>query len=178
MEKELKAVLDAITGCSFASIVYTTEYNEKQQSIINIGIDLKVAKQKDIEWLENVDITTLDTDLPLDIMQQAKEELLHSLKNPNPKRSNGNVDAFTYIGNNLKQHNITNDIYIVGFAISKKVLQVGEKKVDTRKPLTKAKDIFRDEMKHTKYRIYNINRAEKFKVNGDTIFFECTEVAA
>ena len=178
MENNLKPVLDAITGCSFASIVYTTEYNEKQQSIINIGIDLKVAKQKDIEWLENVDISTLDTDLPLDIMQQAQTELLFSLKNPNEKRSKGNVDAFTYIGNNLKQHNITKDIYIVGFAISKKVLEEGDKKADTRKPLTKAKDIFRNEMKHTKYRIFNINRMEKFKVNGDTIFFVMEENAA
>ena len=178
MENNLKLVLDAITGCSFASIVYTTVYNEKQQSIINIGIDLKVAKQKDIEWLENVDISTLDTDLPLDIMQQAQTELLSSLKNPNEKRSKGNVDAFTYIGNNLKQHNITKDIYIVGFAISKKVLEEGDQKVDTRKPLTKAKDIFRNEMKHTKYRTYNINRAEKFKVNGNTIFFVTEEIAA
>jgi hypothetical protein len=68
-------------------------------------------------------------------------------------------------------HRETNEVYVFGMQIKKTVLEEGEYKEDTRKPLTRAKDEIRKQLRSTKYRQFKIDRAEQFKVKGDTIVF-------
>jgi hypothetical protein len=56
--------------------------------------------------------------------------------------------------------------------VKKVVLEEGDKKEDTRKPLTKAKDTIRKYLKTSQYRQYEIGRSFQYSLRGDTIIFE------
>jgi hypothetical protein len=55
--------------------------------------------------------------------------------------------------------------------IQKTILSEGEYKEDTRKPLTIAKDVIRRNLRTSKYRQFRIEKAEQFKIKGDTLVF-------
>ena len=56
--------------------------------------------------------------------------------------------------------------------VSKRVIEKGEYKEDTRKELTKAQDEIKELLKSTKYRQFEIGSSLQYKIKGDTIIFE------
>jgi hypothetical protein len=172
MKKELINHLKSITGVSFVSVTYVNQQNEKHQTVFNVGVDYQNAKEKDIEYLSNLDVTTLSSDLDIELLEIARVELLNSFINPSKTRSEGINSAYTHIGKGLKIHNESGTLFVYGMKISKRVIQEGDKKEDTRRPLTVAKDEIRRLLKSTQYRQFEIGRAFQFKIKGDTIIFE------
>ena len=170
MNDKLIEKLQDITGVSFVSIVYNNEQNEKQHTIFNVGVDYDKAKQKDLEYLKNIDISTLDSSISADILTEATQSLINDFEKTISKEK-VKTNNFIHISNGLKFHTEKHELYVYGMQIKKTVLSEGEYKEDTRKPLTRAKDEIRKHLRTSKYRQYKIERAEQFKVKGDTLVF-------
>jgi hypothetical protein len=172
MKEHLLKKLQEINGVSFVSVTYINQQNEKHQTTFNIGVDYYKAKQKDIEFLENLNTSDMECLLPIELLEQAREELILSMKSPSKTRSEGIKNAYTNLGHGLKIHNETQVIYVYGMKINKTIITNGDYKEDTRKPLTRAKDTLRSLLKSTQYRQYELGRSLQYKLKGDTIIFE------
>lgn len=165
--------LKTITGISFINIAnYRNQKDELASILINIGVSYEKAKQKDIEFLNNLDITELNTDIDKALLKQAKDELLQSLNKPSENRSNAQKEAYTYITTGLKVHNDTGEIFVTGMQVRKTQIEENNTLADTRKPLTKAKDFLREQMKSTQYRQYKVGQFKQITVNKEILIFE------
>ena len=172
MKDELAKKLEGITGVSFVSVTYVNQQNEKHRTVFNVGVDYQSAKEKDIEFLLQLDVTTLNSNLDIDLLEEARVDLLNSFIIQSKNRSEGVVNAYTHVGKGLKIHNESGTLFVYGMKVSKHILQEGDKKEDTRRPLTRAKDEIRRILKSTQYRQYEIGRSFQYKIKGDTIVFE------
>lgn len=172
MNKKLINNLKSITGVSFVSVTYINQQEEKHHTIFNVGVDYQKAKIKDIEFLKQLDVNTISSNIGVGILEEARLALLKSFQNPSKTRSEGIVNAYTHLGNGLKIHNESKKLFVYGMKVKKKVLVKGIEKEDTRRILTKAKDEIRKLLKSTQYRQFEINRSLQYKIKGDTIIFE------
>ena len=170
MNDKLIENLQSITGVSFVSITYTNEHNEKQLTTFNVGVDYDKAKQKDLEYLKNIDISTLDSSISSEILTEATQSLISDFEKTISKEK-VKTNNFIHVANGLKFHTEKNELYVYGMQIQKTVLSKGEYKEDTRKPLTIAKDEIRKYLRTSKYRQFKIEKAEQFKIKGDTLVF-------
>jgi len=163
------AINGAKNGVSFFSIKgYTNTQGEVTNRVINIGVKYENAKKKDVEFLTNLDVKTLNSEMSISLLEEARVSLLGALISPNKARSNGQKEAYTHISDAVKFHNETKALYVFGFEVkdkegnSKKTILVkGEYKADTRKPLTIAKDLIRNKMKSTQYRQFKVEQQPK-----------------
>jgi hypothetical protein len=167
---ELLEKLKTITGVSFVSVIYTNEQNEKQHTTFNVGVSYEKAKQKDLEYLKNLDITELNSDLSVEILTEATQSLINDFEKTISKEK-VKTNNFIHITNGLKQHTENNELYVYGMQVHKTILSEGEYELKNSKPLTIAKNTIRKNLKTSKYRQYKIGRAEQFKIKGDTIVF-------
>jgi hypothetical protein len=172
MNEKLINHLKNITGVSFVSVTYVNQQNEKQHTLFNVGVDYQKAKQKDIKYLKQLDVSTLKSNLPIELLETARVALLESFIKPSKTRSEGINNAYTHLGNGLKIHNETQVIYVYGMKVHKRVIEEGIQQEDTRSELTKAKDAIRSTLKSTQYRQYKIENSLQYKINGDTLVFE------
>jgi hypothetical protein len=152
-EIQLTELISNIKGVSFASFEYENKLGEFSSYLVNVGLSYERLKQEDIETLEN--------SYAEPIMEQARLELIASLQKPDPVRSKAQIEAYDYIAPNIKVHKESGQLYIIGYLVSKTVLIEGSKadELDTRKPLTKAKDAIRKTLKSTKYRQFILDGA-------------------
>ena len=171
MNDQLVKRLKEITGVSFVSVTYINQQNEKQQTLFNVGVDYQRAKQKDIEYLKQLDVTTMKSSLDSELLETARVALLDSFIKPSKTRSEGITNAYTHLGHGLKIHNETQTVYVYGMKIHKRVIEEGIQQEDTRSELTKAKDAIRSLLKSTQYRQYKIESSLQYKISGDTIVF-------
>jgi hypothetical protein len=172
MKNNLIEKLKSIKGVSFVSVTYTNQQNEQHQTTFNVGVDYQRAKQKDIEFLQQLDVTTIQSSLDNDLLEAARIALLESFIKPSKTRSEGITSAYTHLGAGLKIHNESQKLFVYGMKVHKRVIKEGDEKEDTRSNLTKAKDKIRSLLKSTQYRQYEIERSFQFKIKGDTIIFE------
>lgn len=165
-----KAVKSSPTGVSFVSIRnYTNKSNEISNNLINIGASYAKAKQADIEFLENIDLTAHNFKSELSLLETAKAELIAAFIKPDENRSNGQIEAYTPICSGLKVHNESGLLYIYGYREQKTVLQKGEYKTVNSRPLTIAKDELRKLLKTGKFTQYAIEIGNEIKAKGETL---------
>lgn len=172
MTEKLIEQLKSIKGVSFVSVTYVNQQNEKHQTLFNVGVDYEKAKQKDIEYLKELDVSSLNSSIDVELLEEARVKLLESFQNPSKNRSEGIKNAYTHLGTGLKMHNENGTLFVYGMKVKKTVLEEGDKKEDTRKPLTKAKDEIKKHLKTSQYRQYEIGRSFQYSLKGDTIVFE------
>ena len=123
------AVSKSVTGVSFFSIKnYTNSSGEVSNQLINVGINYEKSKQKDIELLENIKLSDYEFKSPIELLEQAKAELIAAFIKPNENRSNGQIEAYTTIFSGVKVHNESGFLYIYGYGVSKNILVKGEYK--------------------------------------------------
>ena len=160
-----KKVHNSPTGVSFVSVKgYENKQNEISNQLINVGVSYENAKAKDVETLQNLDVTTLDTDIDTKLLIEAKLALIKGLIAPNKVRSQAQKDAYETITKGIKVHNETKRLLVYGYIVSKEVEQKGTfKKVNSR-PLTIAKNYLRKHyMKSAKFRQFYIQMADSIK---------------
>jgi hypothetical protein len=152
-----RALNSTPNGVSFFAINgYINSVGEKANYTINIGAKYSNAKKKDIEYVKNLDVSTLDTDMDIELLEKARVQLLSSLENPNARQSQAQADAYTKINDAVKIHNESGAIMIYGMKVSKNILVEGTYSETKSRPLTIAKNIIRKGMKTTKYRQYKV----------------------
>ena len=172
MNEKLIEQLKSITGVSFVSVTYVNQQNEKHQTTFNVGVDYSKAKEKDIEYLKQLDVSTIESSLGVELLEEARLALLESFQNPSKKKSEGVSNAYTHLGVGLKIHNESKKLFVYGMKVHKQIIKQGIEKEDTRSNLTKEKDKIRSLLKSTQYRQYEIGRSFQYKVKGDTIVFK------
>ena len=165
-----KVLAKSPTGVSFVSIKgYTNSYGEVSNNLVNVGASLTNAKAKDVETLQNLDVTTLGGDSIL--LEKARVELINSFINPNENRSQGQIDAYTIVAKGIKVHNTTGKIYIFGLRTNKTVIEQGVYPTVNSKPLTLAKNQLRKDLKSNKFTQYALENITSVKLNGETLEF-------
>jgi hypothetical protein len=160
-------------GAKFIAVNgYVNSKGEVANHVVNLNVSYDNAKKKDIDYLTDLDVSTLDNKgLGKDLMEQARQALLGALISPNKARSEGQKNAYTHICNGVKVHNETGEIFIYAMAHSKKVLIEGNYPTVNSKPLTIAKNLIRKTMKSTKYKHFKLKNTLAAKVNGETFNF-------
>ena len=165
------ALAKSPTGVSFVSIKgYTNSFGEVANNVVNVGASLTKAKEKDVETLQNLDVTKLGGDSIL--LEKARVELINSFLNPNENRSNGQIDAYTIVAKGIKVHNETGEIYIFGLRTSKTVITEGIYPTVNSRPLTIAKNQLRKDLKSNKFTQYKLSSTSTIKLNGEELSFE------
>jgi hypothetical protein len=172
MKEELIEKLKSIVGVSFVSVTYTNQQNEQHQTTFNVGVDYQKAKEKDIEYLKQLDVNTIQSSLGVELLEIARVALLDSFIKPSKTRSEGVANAYTHLGTGLKMHNESKKLFVYGMKVHKRIIKEGNEKEDTRSNLTKAKDKIRSLLKSTQYRQFEIEHSSQYKIKGDTIIFK------
>jgi len=171
----IKSALNkSLTNVTFCSVKgYVNEKGELSDYLINIGVNYQTAKQKDIKFLSELDVTTMEWNCPMVDIIKAKTELLESLINPSKARSEGQKEAYIHINEALKLHTDTLELYVFGSKVKKTIVEAVDYGEDTRSPKTKAKDEIRKLMKSTKYRQFKFKlNGMKMRTNGEELQFE------
>lgn len=164
------AIKSSPTGVSFFSIRnYTNAYGEVANHLINVGMNYKNCVAKDIEYLQNLDVTTMEWKSSMVDIFKAKEALIKAFQKPSENRSKGQVDAYTHIVEGVKVHNQTGNLYIYGYRQYKVVIKNGEYPIVNSKPETIAKDELRKLLKTNKFVNYSLAIGNELRANGDTI---------
>lgn len=174
----IKSALNkSLTNVTFCSVKNYVNYEgEKSNYLINIGVNYQTAKQKDIKFLTELDITTREWNCPMVDILKAQTELLNSLINPSPTRSQAQKDTYIHINEALKLHVDTLELFVFGSKVKKTIVEAVDYGEDTRKPLTKAKDELRKLMKSTQYRQFKFKlNGMSMRTNGEELQFEGAE---
>lgn len=165
-----KATEKSITGVSFVSIRnYTNRYGEISNNLVNVGAKYENAKKKDIEFLENLNISEHQFKSDLSLIEEARKELIAAFLKPDKNRSNGQIEAYTNIVPGVKVHNETGVLYIYGYREKKEIIQKGEYPTVNSKPLTIAKDELRKLLRTGKFTQYALEIGNEIRANGDTL---------
>ena len=171
----IKSALNkSLTNVTFCSIKgYVNDEGEKSDYLINIGVNYQTAKQKDIKFLTELDVTTMEWNCPMVDIIKAQTELLNSLIKPSQARSQAQKEAYIHINEALKLHADTLELYVFGSKERKKIREAVDYGEDTRKPLTKAKDELKALLRHSKYRQFKFKlNGMSMKTNGEELIFE------
>ena len=150
---------------------YANQKGEVSNYLINLGLDYNDQKQKDIDFLRKLDLTKGDWKSSLVLLEQARTELIESFIEPDKKKSEGQINAYTHICKGLKVHNDNATLHIYGYIISKTVIveSTEPKKVVNSKPLTIAKNELRKLLKTGGFVSFVITVGNTIAVSGETL---------
>jgi hypothetical protein len=164
------AVSKSLTGVTFFSIKdYTNQQGEVSNQLINVGINYQKSKEEDIKFLKAMNLKDYQFKSPIELLKEAKNELIASFEKPDENRSNAQQDAYTIIFPGVKVHNETGKLYIYGYRVNKTVLKEGTYKEVKSAPLTIAKNEIRKLLKTNKFVNFSIEVGNTLKANGETI---------
>jgi len=161
-------------GVSFIAINgYLNSSNEISNNLLNIGASYQNAKNKDIETLQNCDITKLNFSVDMPTVLIAKTELINSLIKPDQNRSDGQINAYTHICTGLKVHNDSGKLYVWGFRENKTVITKGEYKTVNKQKKTIAKDELKKQLnlRTDKFKQFILSNISTMKLNKETLEF-------
>lgn len=176
-EKAIKVILNlksatdkSVTGVSFVSIRnYTNKFGEVSNNLINVGANYEKAKQKDIEFLENINFSNYEFKSDLSLLDEARKALIASFIKPDENRSEGQINAYTHIVKGVKVHNESGVLYVYGYREKKEVLSKGEYPNVKSRPLTIAKEELRKLLRTGKFTQYALEIGNEIRANGETL---------
>jgi hypothetical protein len=164
------AIAKSPTGVSFFSIKnYCNKFGEISNQLINVGISYKSQVEKDIEFLRNLDVTTLKWKSAMVDIIKARTTLIEAFISPSKARSEGQINAYTIITDGVKVHNETGLLYIYGYRVKKEVLQEGSYPVVNSRKDTIAKDEIRKLLKTNNFVNFSIEVGNEIRANGETL---------
>lgn len=150
---------------------YTNSANEVSNNVINIGIKYENQKNKDIEYLKNLDIQSIPFKSSLIDIEKARIALIESFLKPNVNRSNGQKNAYYVINSAIKVHIESGEVMIYGYRENKKVLIEGTYKEVKSSSLTIAKNELRKLLKTNKFKYFKLSNIDSLKANKETLEF-------
>jgi hypothetical protein len=190
-KKNMKNVIEnfQFKGCQFVHLKnYTTKTGEVSNYLINVGAKYENALESDLIELGNFfgkdginKITQFVPDVDKITLDEAVNEMMVSITNALSKEMEnktnqqlGQINAYRYINNGIKQHNETNQYYIVGLLVSKTVIEKGDEKKPVKSSLkTRIKNAIKyNFLKHGNFRTFILDHSEKISVNGNTLEFD------
>jgi len=143
---------------------YTNDKGEVADVVINVGIKHNTTLKGDLEKrLPKIKASQYllfaekyGDNVALQAFAEKQLSMEKSLAGTNV-HANGQIDAYLHVGNGIKIHIETGDIFIYGYVVSKKVLVKGVYPVVKSRPLTLCKKDIDKGLKAGKYRQYKIS---------------------
>ena len=196
--KEFFDRFGSLNGAKFIGINgYTNKHGEVANLTVNANVNIRNAKEKDLNTLKSLtekdlDDITLGMFLinPPDIkeneeykklrstMDVALKELIASAEknlsadmDERTNQSKAQTEAYIHICPSVKLHKDTMNIFVEGFLNNKTVLVEGEYPVRNKREKTKCKDAIAKhcDLSMNKYRMYNVGSMESIKMTGNTL---------
>lgn len=165
-----KAIDKSITNVTFVSIRnYENKFGEIANNLVNVGISYEKSKEKDIQFLKELNVNSIESKSDKKLLEQARLELISSFEKPEINRSEGQINAYTNIIKGVKVHNQTGEVYIFGYRENKTILQEGNYPIVKSKPLTIAKNELRKLLRTGKYTQYVLSSIGEVRTNGQTL---------
>lgn len=183
----MKAFFDKFNSLKSASFIGVNNYENSYGEIANINlltsVDLKKAKEKDLETLKSLNNEDLEDiskseNLPMETLKKALDELIASAEKnlsenfeDRTNQSKGQADAYIKLNSSVKMHKETMDVFIGGFINSKQVIQEGEYPKKNKREKTKCKDAIKKhcDLRMSKYRQYKVGKMDQISVTGSTL---------
>ena len=169
----VEIVSKTIRGTSFVGV---RGYENKQGEISNqtflVGVDYNKAKKRDVAKVMGFDLAKYiresNTQFDDVLLAKAQTKILSSLQAPNKKQSDAQKESYEHIGNGVKRHIITKDVFVYGFSCKKTILQEGEYPITNSRPLTLAQKELKKAMNLTsaKYRQFKVANSGEVKMRG------------
>ena len=154
---------------------YSNEAGETANYVINVGVSYESARNRTIAKLQDFIAMPGLSDMQI----LAASELLNSAqKNANPETATAasiaQTDAYTHIGRNVKVHNETGNLHLVGFVVGKVITVAGTYKEvkSSEKTLTKKKIAKDLKLPTDKRRNFKFEKLMSVKMQGDTLVFQ------
>mgnify|MGYP006280579023 FL=1 len=196
--KEFFDRFGSLNGAKFIGINgYTNKHGEVANLTVNANVNIRNAKEKDLNTLKSLtekdlDDITLGMFLinPPDIkeneeykklrstMDVALKELIASAEknlsadmDERTNQSKAQTEAYIHICPSVKLHKDTMNIFVEGFLNNKTVLVEGEYPVRNKREKTKCKDAIAKhcDLSMNKYRMYNVGQIDSIKMTGNTL---------
>lgn len=181
--QEFKIAVEAgqIEKPTFVSLRnYTNKHGETSNYLINLGTNYQNAKLEDVAFLEFIDTNAFDVAEDLKPhMENAHAALLEAaVKNASEdvaehtKMSQTQIETYDTIAPNVKIHKEKETLYLTGMLVSKKIVVEGTYPVVNSRPLTKAKNVIRRELRTSKYRQFFLSEIGNIKINGKELIVD------
>ena len=169
----LAEVKDATrSGCKIVSFCYRSKTTgETSLYRVNLGVNLENAYREDIEIATHIKVSTAAE-------KRAREEIVKSLKDSlrlglghNPLYTQ--TDLYYEVVNGIRLNSKTGDLHLWGFVMSKVIVHEGKRKRYNSSEVTIAKEIIREQLKHTRFRDFVLvpECISGLKVNGHVLEF-------
>jgi len=164
-------------GARFVSVKgYQNNEGEVSDYVINTGIEYENIVLRDIEKLKAIQYND-------ELKEKARMELLSSLEQnltaeTRSNQSEAQRDSYTHITPNIKVHNGTNELYVVGQRVHKKVLVPVERKPTNKRALTLKKDEIKKELGlgTGNYRNFKLGKIAEMRISGNVLKFKSFDV--
>lgn len=188
----VKVIFSEINGNSFCGVNdYLSKAGEISNRVIQVGVNREKRLVKDLEKLNNFDITPIVEKYGKTVAEKAHLELINSLqkvlateeqkeilraeKDTTIARSDAQKDAYFVIQEKgLKIHKETLDVYIWGYQVGQKeVLVKGEYKPVKSQAKTLAKREIQKlaDVADRKFRLFKAGNFGEIKISGITLPF-------
>jgi hypothetical protein len=183
---KLFVAVKTIKGTSFVGVKgYENTQGEISNQTFVVGINYLEMLKKDLETLKQFDTNTLKDKMDIEVLNQAKNELVESLEkrllsegekakllsegDTTMIRSKAQEDAYISLGKGLRLQG--EDIYLFGLMVRKEVIKQGEYKEVKSRPLTIAKNMIKKnaELREVKFKNFKLGKAEELNLRGITI---------
>lgn len=181
--REVKSQFSTINGAKFITVngYESKSSGEVANHNLNVNISVENAKVADLETLKNFPASQLNE--IADKVGASKEDALRAIeelivsaeknlskdKADRTAQSQGQTDSYVSLGKGLRLHVDTLEVYISGFANSKKVIVEGTYKTVNSKPKTLVKKAINKTLKMYKFRNLKLGQAETLSITGSTI---------
>lgn len=170
----------SLKGAKFIGIQgYRNEYGEIANHILNVNVDIRKAKEKDLETLKSFSHELLQHycalhNVRIEIGMQALKELIHSAErnltsDNRTTKSIAKTNTYFSLGKGLRLRKDTLEVYVSGFANSKEVIVEGKYPSRNKQEKTIIKDEIRKYLKMSKFKNFNLGKVDTISVTGDTI---------
>lgn len=181
MSKTLFNKFASLKSASFIGVNgYVNKEGEISNQILNVNVDIRKAKESDLATLKAItekqlEVVARQQNVPLEIAKTALAELIDSsernLTEENKTvQSEAQSDAYISLGKGLRLHKDSMEVYVSGFANSKKVLVEGNYPSVNKQAKTLVKDALKKNLKMGKFRNFKLGKADALTITGDTIY--------
>lgn len=171
------------TGCRFISLNnYMTQRGEVADYLISVGINVRTAKEQDLDKLIDAPNAVLlglasSSGLKFDFFKSVVDDMAGKLtKNLNADKSKrtaasqAQTNAYINIADGLSINRNTELIYIFGQQVKKNTIIEGDAKNESSNPAVIAKEMISEalDLRSHKFRRFILDSAEQVKMNGQT----------
>jgi hypothetical protein len=153
----------------FVSFTYTAKgTGERARHLINVGFSMRALYERDVAMIEGIldGLGAIQRQAALAILNTRYESLHETGIGYNSRYTN--VDTYEHV-NGLLIHRDTDEVYIHGLSVKKKVLTPGQYRTRNSSPLVRAKNELMRDLPSGKLRQFDLGLVDDARMRGQTL---------